>query len=85
MRFFLIVGLYIGQTMGFLLPFFMCQKDESKLKLIGQLVDVLDEQFAAGLQALQSLENEATRRGQDDLPALRKEAGIELMDVRRAA
>jgi hypothetical protein len=84
-RYYKLAGQSNAQTKGLLLPAFMTQKDESKRKYVGQLLDLLDEQFAAGLQALESLENEAARRGQDDLPALRKEAGIEFAAVKRAA
>jgi hypothetical protein len=84
-RYYKLAGQSNAQTKGLLLPAFMAQKDESKRKYVGQLLELLDEQFAAGLQALESLENEATRRGQDDLPALRKEAGIEFAAVKRAA
>ena len=84
-RYYKLAGQSNAQTRGLLLPAFMAQKEDAKRKYVGQLLELLDEQFAAGLEALRSLESEAARRGQDDLPALRKEAGIEFAAITRAA
>jgi hypothetical protein len=84
-RYYKLAGQSNAQTRGLLLPQFTGQKSESKHKYVRQLLDLLDEQLAANLIALESLEKEAARRGQDDLPALRREAGIEFTEVKRAA